>query len=348
MKRKGILSAVIRKEVRHIMRDRASLLILFIMPVLILLLLTYALSFEVNHNNIKVYNPDCSVEAEEIFSRLDAYPKINIIGRLDNIGEIEEAFASGHTRAVIMYHKGAIDLFVDGSSILMARSMEATLRSILEPQGSIPIRFLYNPSLKKEYMPLPGLVMIIFILVSSIVLGISINKEKAQGSYKLLKLTGVANYQLIAGKAVPYLVITMFHILVIYLVCLYFGVTIVGSLTLFFALCLLYSGCCMALGILIASWFDRPIDVLILCWIILFVPNVFLSGFIFSNSSLEGAIRFVSDALPGTAFITAFRNIAYKGTSLLDNLPYFLLLGGELIAAIILSLVGFRRRIPRC
>ena len=35
----------------------------------------------------------------------------------------------------------------------------------------------------------------------------------------------------------------------------------------------------MSLGLLIASWFDRPLDVLILCWIVLFIPNVFLSGF---------------------------------------------------------------------
>lgn len=342
-----MLKAVIIKEIRHIIRDKVSCMILFLMPVFTLILLTYALSFEVNHYNIKVFNADNSTEAEELFVRLDSYPKIQITGRVGSVGEIEEAFATGTTRAVLMYRNGSMSLFIDSSNPLITRSIETTMRRILEPSESIPVRYLYNQSLKKEYMPLPGLVMIIFILVSSIVLGISINREKSQGSYKLLRLTGVANHHLIFGKAIPYLVITLFHILVIYLVCLYFGVAIVGNLFTFFFLCLLYSGCCMSLGILIASWLDRPIDVLILCWIVLFVPNVFLSGFIFSNSSMSGVIKFVSDALPGTAFVSAFRNIAFKGTSLADNLPYFLLLGGELLGAGLLSLLGLKRRIPR-
>lgn len=342
-----MLRAVIIKEIRHIIRDKVSCMILFLMPAFTLILLTYALSFEVNHYNIKVLNADNSIQGEALFSRLAASEKIQITGRLGSIEEIEDAFATGTTRAVLVYRGGGTDLFLDGSNPMITRSIESTIRMILEPSGSIPLRYLYNQSLKKEYMPIPGLVMIVFILVSSIALGISINREKSQGSYKLLRLTGLADYHLILGKAFPYLVITLFHIFVIYLICLYFGVAIVGNFFTFFFLCLLYSGCCMSLGILIASWFDRPIDVLILCWIVLFVPNVFLSGFIFSNSSMSGVMKFVSDALPGTSFVTGFRNIAYKGTGFVDNLQYFLLLGGELLGAGLLSLLGLKRRIPR-
>ena len=210
-----------------------------------------------------------------------------------------------------------------------------------------PVRYIYNPSLKKEYMPIPGLVLMIFILVSSIVLGTSVNKEKSQGSYRMLRMTRMASWELIAGKSLPYFLISLFHVAVVYLVCLYFGIVIQGSLLLFFGLCILYSVCCMSLGLLIASWFDRPLDVLILCWIVLFIPNVFLSGFVFPISGMDGPIQAVVTYLPGTAFISAFRNIAYKGTGIAENLSWILILFAELILAIALSLVGFKRRIPR-
>ncbi|MCR4860171.1 MAG: ABC transporter permease [Bacteroidales bacterium] len=352
------IRSVVRKEFRHIFRDRVSSLLLFLMPAVILLLFGYALSFEVHHYNVQVCNPGHSVVAERLFARLEANPKIHVVSRLENPGGIAEAFARSNTRAVVLYRDDGIDLFLDGTSSLLASNLEHIVCSVLADfqeeesraavQASEPvIRFFYNPSLKKEYMPVPGLVLMIFILVSSIVLGTSVNKEKVQGTFRLLKMTRMSNGEIILGKALPYFIISLFHVAVVFLACLYFGIVIKGSLTLFFGLCILYSVCCMSLGLLIASWFDRPLDVLILSWIVLFIPNVFLSGFIFPVSSMEGAFRTFVDLLPGTAFISAFRNIAYKGTGFADNLPFFLTLGAELLSAAVLSLVGFKRRIPR-
>ena len=354
------IRSVVRKEFRHIFRDRVSCLLLFLMPVAILLLFGYALSFDVHHHNIKVCNPEHSVEAERFFARLEANPRLRIAGRLESLPEISRAFAGANTRAVVVYRQSGVDIFLDGSSDLLTSSVEVMITSVLadfaademrQPdRAAVPepvIRFVYNPSLKKEYMPIPGLTLMIFILISSVVLGTSFNKEKAQGTYRMLRMTRMSNAELIAGKAFPYFLITLFHVLMVWLGCLYFGVAIKGNLLLFFGLCIVYSVCCMSLGMLIASWFDRPLDVLILCMVLLFIPNVFLSGFVFPISSMDEAVRAVVEYLPGTAFITAFRNIAYKGTGLTENLPFLLLLGGETAIAFGLSLIGFKRKIPR-
>lgn len=354
------IRSVAKKEFRHIFRDRVSCLLLFLMPAVILLLFGYALSFELHHFDIQVCSPEHSVMAERLFARLDANPKIRVTGRLDDPGHMDRAFAHGNTRAVVLYRSDGIDLFVDGSSSIFTTSVELALRSVLADfmedeygpavaggRMEASVRFLYNPSLKKEYMPVPGLVLMIFILVSSIVLGTSVNKEKVQGSFRLLRMTRMSSAELILGKSLPYFLISLLHVAVVYLACLYFGIEIKGSLALFFGLCILYSLCCMSLGLLISSWFDRPLDVLILCWIVLFIPNVFLSGFIFPVSSMEGTFRAFVDTLPGTAFISAFRNIAYKGTGLAENLPYVLTLVAEALAASGLSLIGFKRKIPR-
>lgn len=353
------IRSVVRKEFRHIFRDKVSRLLLFFMPGLVLLLFGYALSFMVHHHNIQVYNPGHSIEAERLFARLEANPQLRVVGRLESLSDIRDAFAKANTRAVVLYRSDGIDIFLDGTNSVLLSGLEVNLSAVIAdfmagelrmavvPDPGIPVRYLYNPSLKKEFMPVPGLVLMIFMLISSVVLGTSFNREKAQGTYRMLRMTRMSNAELIAGKSLPYFLISLFHVVMVWLACLYFGVPVSGSLLLFFGLCILYSVCCMSLGLLIAAWFDRPLDVLVLCWIVLFIPNVFLSGFVFPISSMGASVRAAVELLPGTAFITAFRNIAYKGTGLPENYPFLLLLVAETALAFALSLLGFKRKIPR-
>ena len=355
-----MLGAVLVKEFRHIFRDRVSFLLLFLMPAFLVLMLGYALSFHVHHHDIQVFSTENSVEAERLFARMDANPALRVCGRLEQVDEIESAFSHGSTRAVVMYGKDGLHLFIEATNTILARSVEEQIRYVVaqfaadeHPLPSaqvvpdIPVRYLYNPALKKEYAAVPGLMMLIFILVNSIVLGTSINREKSQGSWRLLSVTQLGMGRIVLGKTIPFIAVSLLHVAMLYAVCLHFGIVVVGSLFLFFAIQLLYIVCCMSLGILIAAWFDRPLDVLILSWVVLFVPNVFLSGFIFSLSSMEGIVREAAQLLPGTAFITAFRNIAFKGTGFMENLPYIGTLLGESILAIVLCIPGFKRTVPR-
>ena len=107
------IRSVVRKEFRHIFRDKVSRLLLFFMPGLVLLLFGYALSFMVHHHNIQVYNPDHSVEAERLFTRMAANPRLRIVGRPESLSDISGAFAkcvdmkdaytNGHSTRVAHY-----------------------------------------------------------------------------------------------------------------------------------------------------------------------------------------------------------------------------------------------------
>lgn len=342
------VASVFRKEFQHIFRDMSACLLLFLMPAVILLIFGYALSFEPHHHEIWVGNPDHVAEAETLFARLEAHPKIKVCGRVETLGDIDRAFTKGNTRAVLLYRRDGIDIFIDATAFTISNNIEILLRSLLSTPDIQPhVRFVYNPATKKAYTPIPGLVMMVFILVGSIVLGTSINREKVGGSFRLLRVTRLSSLEIILGKSAPYFLISLLHVGFVYLICLHFDIHVQGSLPLFFGLCVLYALCCLSLGLLIASWFDRPLDVVILCWIVLFIPNVFLSGFVFPVSAMSPSVQSVAELLPGTAFVTAFRNIAYKGTGFGENLSYFLLLGGETLLAGATSLLGFRRKIPR-
>ena len=362
MRKQGsqMLRAVVVKEFRHLFRDKVSFLLLFLMPAFLVLMLGYALSFQVHHHDIQVFNATHSAQAERLFARLDANPVLNVCGRVERIEDIEPAFSRGNTRAVVMYADDGIHLFVEATNTMLGRSVETQISKVIEqfaadenplPSGQvvkeIPTRYIYNPALKHRYNSVTGLMMLIFILVNAIVLGTSINREKSQGSWRLLSVTQLGMGRIVLGKTIPFIAISLLHVAMLYGVCIHFDIEVMGSLGLFFAIQFLYIFCCMALGILIAAWFDRPLDVLILSWVILFLPNVFLSGFVFPLSSMEGAVRDVAELLPGTAFITAFRNIAFKGTGLVQNLPYILTLVAETLLALAFSIPGFKRTVPR-
>lgn len=353
-----MLRAVIVKEFRHIFRDRVSFLLLFLMPAFLVLMLGYALSFQVNHHDIYVYNPVHSTEAERLFARLDANPLLQVCGHLERMDEIEPAFSKGNTRAVVMYDNDGLHVFVEAINTFASRSVEGQIRStaakfamdenpIAVAVPDIHVRYMYNPSLKRGYSSIPGLMMLIFILVNTIVLGTSINREKTQGSWRLLSITRLGMGRIVLGKTIPFIVISFLHIAMLYGVGRLFDIEVVGSMALFFLIQLLYIGCCMSLGILIAAWFDRPLDVLIISWVVLFIPNVFLSGFIFPLSAMDAPVRQIAQLLPGASFIGAFRNIAFKGSGLIDNLPQIATLSVEIILALVCSIPGFKRTVPR-
>lgn len=345
---------MVRKEFRHIFRDAMSSALLFVMPVLIILIFGYALSFQVDHFNVAVLNLSHNQSAERLFARIDANPKLKVVSHLHRMDEIDEAFVHHNTRAVVVFATEGIDIFLDAIApainVQTGRFLSEVISDFymdeqhLSPQQEPVVRYLYNPSSNTRYMPVPGLILMVFMLVSSIVLGTSINREKQQGTFTLLRLTPGNNLQLIAGKSIPYFLISLLHVVSVYFVCGHFGIEIVGNLVLFFGVCVLFSLCCMSLGLLIGAWFDRPLDVVIMCWIVLFIPNIFLSGFIFPVSSLEGSVRLVVSLLPGTSFIEAFRSVAYKGNGIAGTLqPLFILLA-ETIIAFVISLLGLKWR----
>ena len=206
------------------------------------------------------------------------------------------------------------------------------------------VSFLFNPELKPEVVPIPGVVMIILILVSAIMLSLSINREKEQGTNRLLMLTPAGMSDIIAGKAIPYLVISLMHIFSVWLLSSWlFGIQVSGTNGMFFLLCMVFIFNSMALGLLIAAWVRTEQELLICCWFFLFIPNVFFSGFIFPVSTMSELIQPLAAFSPGASFIDAYRGIVFRATGFTDNGPDLANLVGQAVVAYGLARVGLKR-----
>ncbi len=368
MKQHNQVGAIAVKEMRHIWRDKRSMLILFVLPALIVAIFGFVLSFEIRDVGVAVLLADKGPEARELVAKLDASDEFRVVSFLDHPDRIPEVLRLGNVKLVMIIPAGfgsfrepdsTLRLIIDGSYTRVATAVESAAKRIanqywrekilygrgVEVAAEPEVHFLYNPELKREAMPIPGLMMIIFLLVSSVMFSISMIRERENGTARLLMLAPLQSYRLVVGKAFPYLGIAIFHILSVWLLSYYlFGVTVAGTPLLFFFMCLLFALNAMVFGLLIAAWVNRQLEALIICWLFLFIPNVFLSGFIFPLQSMPDALSRFASLLPGTAFMDAYRGIVFRGTGMDMNLFSFLLLALPVIPVAGLAMLGLETR----
>lgn len=375
---------IAKKEVLHIVRDKLSVSILFLLPAAILFIFGTVLSFEVKEIHIAVFNEQHEPLAELLFTNIDASESFHIVKRLNRREEIVEVFAKKNIKLVIVVPNGftqsltegrapEIELYSDASDtkLMMASTsiIRKTIETFIEKNISIigaeqilqaaeesisiggganrqgpKVRMLYNPELRKETTSVPGLIMIIFILISSIMLSANIVKEKEQGSSRMMALTPFSSFDIILGKSLPYLAITIFHIVSVWIVSHYiFKIDIAGSSVLFFSINLLFAINSMSFGLLIASLLDRQLEVAIACWLFLFIPNVFMSGFLLPLSTMPDLFKWTAWLLPGTSFIEAYRNIVFKAVGIKGNLLPLILLSTQTVVVLMISRQGLKK-----
>lgn len=364
MKRIG---AVIQKEVRHIWRDKMSMVCLFLLPGVIVGIFGFVLSFDIRELPVAVLDKSNGQLSETLLRRIDLSEHFRVVRMLHNLDEVYASFAQDDIRAVLILpqdmeqvlHRGhpiSLSLFTDHTDPNVSIAVESRLRELVDewikhefPEtairqsgGGAYLRFLYNEDARKEIMPIPGLIMIIFILVSSVMLSITINREKEQGTLRLLLLTPLSVNQLVIGKSIPYLLISFFHIASIWVIShVIFHISVAGSPLLFFILCFLSALDAMAFGLLLAAWLNKQLEVFVLCWLFFFIPNVFLSGFIFPVKTMPAILQGLAHCLPGTAFMDGYRGIVFRGTGLLENWTSFLFQLIQLAVMIGLALWGY-------
>lgn len=368
MRRSTQIGAIALKELLHIWRDKRSMLILFALPALIVSIFGFVLSFEIKEVGVAALIQGNRAEAQRLLARFDASDQFHVVGSVSSPDQIANLLSTERVKMVVVFPESfgsfrrpdsTLHLFIDASYTRVATALESAAKQIVQQYGyeeqpgfvafsgkeSATVHFLYNPELKREAMPIPGLMMIIFLLVSSVMFSISVIRERENGTARLLVLAPLNNARWVVAKAIPYLGIAIFHIGSVWLLSyLLFGVSIAGSSALFFALCLLFSVNAMAFGLLIASWVNRQLEALIICWLFLFIPNLFLSGFIFPLQSMPDLLRGVAAFMPGTAFMEGYRGIVFRGTGFEVNLRYFLLLALPLFPLARLAFWGISTR----
>ncbi len=359
----------IQKEFHHILRDRRSLLILFGMPIIQILLFGFAITNEIKNAHIAILDNSHDEITRKLIDKI-ASSGFFRVEMIDSDRDIERSFQKGKIKAVLEFKANfsqeltknglaGVQIISDATDPNTAKTINNYLLAILQgflkefnkgtplpEQIDIRTRMLYNPELKGVFMFVPGIMTIILMLISALMTSISIAREKEMGTMEVLLVSPLNPLQVILGKVIPYVLLSVINAVVIILLSLYvFKMPVQGSLLLLGLESILFIITSLSLGILISNISDTQQSAMMISLMGLNLPAILLSGFIFPISSMPIYLRIISNILPAKWFVIIIKSIMLKGV----NLHYIWLETSILVAMtlffIVLSIKKYKIRL---
>ena len=206
----AILKSLIKKEALHIIRDKRTMIITLLMPLILLILFGFAISTEVNDVRIVAVTHQHNDMTRNILQRISSNSYFTFQG-LVSPTEVDSLLRIGYTDAALFLKtdngKISSQIIVDASNTNMAQTVTGYIQGILnDPSASHALTYtLYNPQMKSAYNFVPGILGMIFILICAIMTSVSIVREKETGTMDLLLISPIKPSTIILGKLIPYL-----------------------------------------------------------------------------------------------------------------------------------------------
>lgn len=342
------LFTIAKKEFIHIKRDKASLAIAVMMPIMMLLLFGFAVNTDVNSVNLAVYDGSKTMESRELVNKFTNSYYFKLYDEVDSAEDVENYISSGkvkiglvippnYTKILRKNETSEVQILVDGSdptiartavsySALIGNNYSSSLKLIdrskagLENQQSIGVNvkplLLYNPSLDSSKFNVPGVIGLILQNITVILTAFAMVREREKGTMEQLIMTPVTPFELIGGKLIPYIIIGFLDMLLsLFLGYIIFGVGVKGSFLLLTLLGTLFLICSLAMGMFISTISKTQLQAMQLA-VAMILPSVILSGFMFPREAMPKIIYSISNIIPMTYFLEILRGIMIKGVGL--------------------------------
>ena len=369
------LRPVIKKEFRQIRRDARSMLFMTFLPAFMLFMFGFALNFDVKHIPLAVVDEDGSRASRDLIDRFRTTEYFNLKAVLPKTAAIDPVMAREDIRAALVIparfgddllagRSPSVQVIVDGSNamsgttaagyvgaILQSYSQRVTLEALARrglTDVALPlaseIRVWYNPELRSAKFLVPGLMSFILMVIVTVSTAFSIVREKERGTMDQINLSSIRPIELILGKIVPYVAISLGSAhLVLLLGEVIFGVGIRGSYPLLLLAMVLFVTGALGQGILISSITKTQQVAFLLAVLTTMLPTFILSGFVFPIRNMPPVVQAITYLVPGRYFLAALRAIILKGAGLSAIWDQFLFL----TAFTVLSLGASAARLGR-
>ena len=330
----------VRKETLHLLRDRQTLAILLLFPVLQVLIFGFAVRTDVRNIAIAVVDPTPDVATRELRERLAASDRFHVVSVAPTPAGLERQFRTGDIRQALVLPSDVerrigrgdslpIQLLTDGSDPNTGGIMQGYAGAVVERwyREAVPnraglriepqTRMRYNPTLESAHLFVPGLVAFVLTIISALMTAISITREKETGTMEMLLVSPIRPQAIVVGKVIPYIVLGFVSVLLVLVASrTVFGVPLRGSLALLLAESGLYIVTALSLGVVISTVAPNQRTAMIAALAGLLMPTLLLSGFIFPIDSLPRPLQLLSYVVPARWFLTIVRGIMIKGAGL--------------------------------
>lgn len=362
----------VRKEFYHIFRDRRTMLILLVMPIVMIILFGFAITTEVKDTQVAIYDRSKDVATQHIRDLFNANKYFTIARELSDPSQIDQVFKEGKINMVIVFsdnfadnmiHTGdaTIQLLADGTepnqasmrvgyaqNILAAYQRELAQGGNASPSFQVvpELKMLYNPQQKSEFNFVPGVIGMMLLLICAMMSSIAIVREKEVGTMEVLLASPLPPAYIIIAKAVPYFTISCVNLTTILLLSAFMlHIPIAGSLLCLIGIALCYIMVALALGLLISTIVGSQLAAMLLSSLVLMIPTILLSGTIFPIESMPQWLQVFSAIVPARWFIEAVRKLMIQGVEIQYVAREFVILGCMVVVLMTAAIKKFKIRL---
>jgi ABC-2 type transport system permease protein len=371
------LASIIRKEFIQIFRDKRTLIIILIIPIMQLFLLGYSATNDIRNIPMAVVDQCQCAESRQL---LDAY-RVADYFRLEYTAfseeQLRELIETGKVKVGLIippdYNtrlaegQAQVAFILDGSdatagssalsaATLIGQSKATELMverlsasgidtSRLQAPLDIRTRVWYNPDLVSAYFMIPGVIGMILFAITSILTATSVVRERERGTIEQLIVTPIRPWELITGKVIPYVLLAFIDTFeVIALGNWVFGVPVRGDLSLitFCSGLLLLSG--LGIGLFASTIANTQQEAMLITWMTL-LPSIFLSGFFFPLQAMPPVLQWISYIIPLRYYLVIIRALLIKGVGISAIWQETLALGLFGLAIMTAAILRFRKRL---
>src|ERR1035438_2950689 len=348
--------AMIVKEFRQLRRDRRTLAMMIVMPVLLLVVLGYAASFDVKTISVAVSGP----QASEIEGILSAPFDVVLSAPGQTRAWAQDQLRDGHAEMAVVTGGSRPLVLIDGSQLFAARAALTALAGLERGAGSSgtagagsaggsagpaispKVSILYNPGLTTSDIMIPGLCGVVLVFVGTIITSLGVVRERQSGTLEQLAVMPLRPRDVFLGKIVPYFLVAPIDLAIVLVVGIaVFGVPFRGSAAVFGLGALLFVFVTLGTGVLISSVSQNQGQAIQLA-VMVMLPQVLLSGLIFPLTSIVSGVRWISYLLPLTYFNEISRGVMLKAEPIGPLWQPFLFLA--LLGAVVVTLATLRFR----
>lgn len=368
----GRLLAMAGKEMRQLRRDRRSLLMAFLLPLLLLVFFGYAISWDVREIGLAVIDQDGTAESRLLAQTFEASGYFKIRARPSHVREIPALFARNRVLMVLVVPPNfaellgagrpvALQVLVDGSdantaSIALgyAAAVARTVGVQLVARGLPPpsplvaeSRVWFNETLESRNMIVPGLVAVILMIIAAMLTSLTIAREWERGTMEQLAATPVGRLEVVLGKLLPYLGIGLADVALCSTLGVWlFGVPFRGSILLLAVMSTFFLCGSLGLGLFISAVARSQLLATQIAMVATFLPAFLLSGFMFPIENMPAPLQALTHLVPARYFLVVTRGIFLKGVGLEVLWREGLLMVVYAFVGLALAIRSFKKELP--
>lgn len=365
------LMALTWKEFLQLKRDRMTLRMIVMVPLLQTLIFGYAINYDVKHLRTVVLDESRSYESRELVAKMTATDYFDVVRYVDSLEQmrveidaaravvgvvIDRDFAKNRRRnepahAFLIVNASDTTTSSQAMAIISGISQTMSIQQLARKAGwkyqqlpiDVRVRPWYNPDLRTARFIIPGLIAIILTFTLIQFTAIAIVRERERGTLEQLQVTPATRAELILGKILPYIAIGYFQFtLTVLLMRFLFKIQIMGSVLELYIAGFLFMAAVLGLGMLISTIAQTQMQATQMSMFFL-LPFVFLSGYVFPIDGMPKLFQYISMIIPAKYFIEVIRGIVLRGASLLELWRPTALLAGYTLVIIALAVARFKK-----